>query len=214
MYLPNKYSNWYSNIIETARSRPSIEGYFEKHHIIPKSMGGSNTKENLVKLTPREHFICHWLLTKMVSGSDTIKMKRALWRMLVKGTDFQQRYLPNSYTYEALRIKHGYLRKGHITPDNVKQKISNANKGKAPWNKGLARTTQEKQNISNSRKGSIPWNLNKLHSIETKAKISAAAKNREKVMCEHCNKITTRSNHTRWHGNNCKLALGELKFQD
>jgi hypothetical protein len=38
---------------------------FELHHIVPKCMGGSNEKENLVLLTYREHFIAHWLLTKI-----------------------------------------------------------------------------------------------------------------------------------------------------
>ena len=36
--------------------------YYESHHIIPKWMGGSNKKENLVLLTAREHYICHYLL--------------------------------------------------------------------------------------------------------------------------------------------------------
>lgn len=33
--------------------------YYEKHHIIPKSLGGTNKKDNLVKLTPKEHFLAH-----------------------------------------------------------------------------------------------------------------------------------------------------------
>lgn len=208
MYLPNKYTNWYSNIIENAKSRALTGGYVEKHHIIPRSLGGPNSKENLVKLTPREHFVCHWLLTKMVSGNNLIKMKRALWRMLVKGANFQERYMPSSHIYETLRVKFGYLRKGHVTPDSIKKKISDANKGKQPWNKGIPRTNREKQNISESKRGSIPWNLNKPHTVETKNKLSIAAKNREKTMCNHCKKIVTRPNYVRWHGDNCKVILG------
>ena len=37
----------------------------EKHHILPRSEGGSNKKTNLVELTLREHFIVHMLLIKM-----------------------------------------------------------------------------------------------------------------------------------------------------
>jgi len=60
----NKYSRWYKNITESARNRVS-DSYTEKHHILPWSLGGDNSADNLVALTAREHFICHWLLTKM-----------------------------------------------------------------------------------------------------------------------------------------------------
>ena len=70
MYLTNKYTKWYENIIAKARQRVNAEtDYFEKHHIIPKSLGGSNDSSNLVKLTAKEHFVCHLLLTKMLTGS-------------------------------------------------------------------------------------------------------------------------------------------------
>ena len=36
--------------------------YYENHHIIPRSLNGSNLSKNLVLLTGKEHFICHWLL--------------------------------------------------------------------------------------------------------------------------------------------------------
>lgn len=68
MYLQNKYTYWYYSIIDKARSR-TIAGYFEKHHIVPKCLGGNDTEENLINLTPKEHFLCHWLLTKMVLES-------------------------------------------------------------------------------------------------------------------------------------------------
>jgi hypothetical protein len=64
-FVNNKYLKWYSLIIESAKTR-SKNKYTESHHIIPKCMGGSNKKDNLVRLTYREHFLCHWLLTKFV----------------------------------------------------------------------------------------------------------------------------------------------------
>jgi 5-methylcytosine-specific restriction endonuclease McrA len=54
MYLDNKYTKWYFNIIENRRVRDS-NGYTEKHHIISKSLGGSNNSDNIVKLTTKEH---------------------------------------------------------------------------------------------------------------------------------------------------------------
>ncbi len=59
------YQKIYNKIIEKARFRNEIDGYYEKHHILPKSLGGLDTDENLVKLTFREHFLCHRLLTRI-----------------------------------------------------------------------------------------------------------------------------------------------------
>lgn len=77
------YKRIYDMIIDNAKNRV-LEGYSERHHIIPKSLGGSNKKENLVRLTAREHFICHWLLTKFTKGKDRIKMLQAMNMMSVK----------------------------------------------------------------------------------------------------------------------------------
>jgi len=60
------YKWHYEQLIITRKNREKIIGvYYEKHHIIPKSHGGNNSKENLVLLTAREHFLAHWLLWKI-----------------------------------------------------------------------------------------------------------------------------------------------------
>lgn len=56
----------YENIIANAQrqNRRKHNGtYYEKHHITPKCLGGTNNKDNLVLLTAKEHFVCHKLLT-------------------------------------------------------------------------------------------------------------------------------------------------------
>jgi hypothetical protein len=56
----------YISIIENRKNNPlPLDEYGEKHHIVPRSLGGNNSKENLVRLTAREHFICHALLAEM-----------------------------------------------------------------------------------------------------------------------------------------------------
>lgn len=99
MFLSNKYSKWYFQIIKNASDLIRF-GYTEKHHIIPKSLGGTNSKENLVRLTAREYFIAHHLLTKMTEGSDKKKMQKALWilRHTKTGTKL------TSKQFESLRI--------------------------------------------------------------------------------------------------------------
>ena len=101
MFLDNKYTRWYNNIISSAIARSPKNDYFEKHHIIPKSLGGSNKVSNIVKLTAREHFVCHLLLTKMLSGKEKAKMVFAL-SMLVKIKNIGKncRYTPSSRLYE------------------------------------------------------------------------------------------------------------------
>ena len=58
------YELHYSKLIEKARKR-NIGGYLEKHHVIPRCMGGNDEKENLVSLTPEEHYVAHQLLIKI-----------------------------------------------------------------------------------------------------------------------------------------------------
>lgn len=41
IFIDNKYTYWYYNIVHRAKTR-NITGYTEKHHIIPKSCGGDN----------------------------------------------------------------------------------------------------------------------------------------------------------------------------
>ena len=121
--LTNKYSKLYYKITSNAKQRIT-DGYTELHHIIPQSMGGSNNKENLVELTAREHFICHWLLIKMTEGKDRSKMLYALNGMKA-GNRYQQRYHTKitARVYEKYRIEHAH---NH----------SETMKGKPAWNKG------------------------------------------------------------------------------
>jgi len=99
LFIDNKYTKTYYAIIAKAQQRTEQSGYTENHHIIPKSLVSNN---NLVTLTAREHFICHWLLTKMVDGSAKYKMGKAFNRMIQPGNKHQARYTPKSGRVFAL----------------------------------------------------------------------------------------------------------------
>ena len=101
MFIDNKYTRCYYRIIENRKSNPVI-GYAEKHHVIPKSLGGSNGQENLVTLTAREHFVCHRLLVKMTEGKDKMKMAYAIRMMMQLENPYQSRYKINANLYESL----------------------------------------------------------------------------------------------------------------
>ena len=95
------YKKIYESLIEFRQNNPA-QGYFENHHILPRSLGGSNDPKNLVRLTAREHFVAHLLLTRIYNeGPKHHKMVRAFMMMLCSSSN-QQRHSP-SRRYEILR---------------------------------------------------------------------------------------------------------------
>lgn len=63
------YVRIYEAFIQDRRAKESaITGYSERHHIVPRSLGGSNDKSNLIRLTPEDHFFAHLLLAKIHGG--------------------------------------------------------------------------------------------------------------------------------------------------
>ena len=101
MFLNNKYSTWYYNIINKSKNR-LLTGYKEKHHIIPRCMGGKNIKDNLAILTAKEHFIVHMLLCKFTKGQARIKMLYAFNFMSVVKSKYRD-YKINSKIAQKLR---------------------------------------------------------------------------------------------------------------
>lgn len=96
------YTKIYNKIIDKRKLHEPI-GYTETHHIIPRSLGGSDNKENLVKLTAREHFICHLLLTKIYTNRiEKYKMIHAFMLLSNCKSGNQERYV-SSRRYEILR---------------------------------------------------------------------------------------------------------------
>jgi hypothetical protein len=62
------YEKIYQSFIADRKGRPQPEGYSESHHIIPRSRGGSDSNENLIRLTAREHYFAHCCLAKIHGG--------------------------------------------------------------------------------------------------------------------------------------------------
>ena len=175
----NKYKNWYNSIIKNAQNR-QIDGYVEKHHIIPQSLGGSNETINLVKLTAREHFICHWLLVKFQTGKNKSKMIYALNGMKRNG-DCTQRYETKitSRVYENLKKQFSIVHSATMT-------------GRTANNKGRLMSEEQKAKIratkaANPFKPSKEWiehqsemKRGTKRSAETRLKMSLSAKGKLK----------------------------------
>jgi hypothetical protein len=103
------YQRIYNNLISYRQSNPAT-GYTEKHHIVMKSMGGSNEASNLVVLTGREHWIAHLLLYKIHKNSQTVCACHMMaMRSEERGIDF----IKNSRLYEEVRKQHASLISKH-----------------------------------------------------------------------------------------------------
>lgn len=116
------YQRIYDQIIDRAKQR-KLQGYIERHHIVPRCLGGSDDGSNLAELTAREHFICHHLLTKIHPGNSKIFF--AFWAMCTLKTKQQERYVPSSKLYEETRkirsaIHSANLRRFHKTPEGIR----------------------------------------------------------------------------------------------
>lgn len=190
MYLHNKYTNWYFNIINNAKNRQII-GYVEKHHIIPKSLGGTNDKENLVKLTAREHFICHLLLIRMLEGRNKFKMIAAAIRL----ANSRQGHIINSRSYEILKIQLGKI--SSILKTGQKQSIESNRKRseslKRAYAEGRKSVSIEFREIMHNR------NLGKTMSEETKQKIrEARSKQIMKPISDETRKNLSIAQKKRW----------------
>ena len=156
------YSIIYDQLMEKARQRGRPEGYCEKHHIVPKCLGGGNEKSNLVFLTAKEHFMAHKLLVRIHP------LNKGVWYALIamgRIHEFKTRIF-------ASERKRAYgIRRGFKYSEESRKKMSESAKrrgpqkngektqfgNKPPWNKGL----------KGFRKGYI-------HSEETRAKLRAA----------------------------------------
>jgi len=75
-----------------------LTGYSEKHHVIPRCIGGTDDDENLANLTAKEHYMSHRLLTEIYPNNQ--KLKYAYWMMCTMKTSNQQRHIVSSRIYE------------------------------------------------------------------------------------------------------------------
>ena len=204
------YELIYHKIINRAKSKDRIKLskdhpnyiYYEAHHIIPKCLGGKGRCDqwkwhpNIVLLTPKEHFICHLLLSYVHPENSKIISSSWLMCNSTYTKSGQPRYQPASRTYERLRL----LKNKAKVSDKTRKKQSLAQKGNknGSGNKGKKygppkEKTREKISLAN--KGRTASNGGR------KLKSSSF------IECPHCKKIGDNNGGQmkRWHFDNCKL---------
>ena len=153
MFLDNKYYKWYKQL--TSQKDRELSCYTEKHHIVPRCMGGSDDKDNLVALTAREHYVAHLLLTKCSSAEYRGKLLHAYVMMSEAKDKNQERfYKVNSRLFESRKVESNKIKSQFKHSDEAKVAISDKLKGikKNPF------TDEHKENISKGHKGQKAWN--------------------------------------------------------
>lgn len=218
-FVNNKYRKWYVDII-TKRLFNKPIGYSENHHIIPTSIDKNfkNNKTNIVRLTAKEHFICHLLLTKFTEGENKRSMYYALVNMSRSSKNHKRKF--NSGYYEFIKKYNSKAGIGRKHSDETKRKISESNKGRISPNKGNkfggARTQEAKDKISKSKKGVklSDEHKRKLRDIKLGVKRGVYKRHKEykKEVCIHCGFSSIPSNIKRWHNDNCKLIPFEFEY--
>lgn len=163
LFIDNKYTRIYNKIIQQAQSKTILQTYIEKHHIIPRSLGGTDCKNNLVFLTAKEHYICHLLLPKMLEGKNKYKMLCAILRMA--HSNQKQRIKIPSRIYE------------HIKKEKARMQ-SQIYRGECNPFYGRNHSERTKQKLRESRARQVEKQGGTMTS-EARAKLSAAAKGRK-----------------------------------
>jgi len=129
--------------------------YYEKHHIIPRCLGGKNEDDNFVLLTAKEHYVCHELLTHIYPTYR--KLALALMRM----SGNIEKYKTSARDYARAK----YILQNTPMSEETKEKLRKSIKGvKHPqWRNDLKRIYQTgtkhkkyseegKKNCSNGQK--------------------------------------------------------------
>ena len=93
-----KNYNDYINYVKSLNRKKSDCMYYELHHIIPRSLKGTNDDGNLVLLTYREHYLAHFLLWKIYSNKE---MMYSFW--LMNNTKSKVKFNISSRLYESLK---------------------------------------------------------------------------------------------------------------
>ena len=207
-------------------------GYTESHHILPKCMGGSDDSDNIVRLTAREHYVCHWLLWKIHRSP---QLAHAFWSMARVGSGQHRNVTSAMYArakdahVEAMCVgmvgsgNHFY---GKKHSEETKQLLSAKAKarGSRVWD---VRSEESKARYIDAvsrpktiehRKKIGRVGLKMVQNVET-LEIRRVPKDfdcgdlwvnprklkpEEKFKCMYCDMVTTPSMLKRWHNENCK----------
>lgn len=157
------YSKIYNALISRAKTR-DINGYYEIHHIIPRCMGGDDSTDNLVRLTPEEHYLAHQLLIKIHPENKSLIYAAGMMipnRPSNKLYGWLRRKLSDSKSLEQTGEGNSQFGTKWITDGKTERKISKSNSTPDGWFE--SRLTSYKKKIDLEKK--------KQYNIELKTRL-------------------------------------------
>jgi hypothetical protein len=210
------YTKIYRALVLKAQDRTLDNSFYtEKHHILPKCLGGGNEPKNIVILTAREHFIAHLLLKKMYPSSRGIVF--AVFMMTVSNKNHKR---TTGKAHEKLRKDLSMLSTGsnnpmygktHTPEARKKIAISKIGKGLHGASNGMygkKRTLESRQKMSETIRGeNHPW-YGRNHTAESRRKMSNSRKG--KLLSEETKKIFSEQ-RTGEGNSNSKLTIDKVK---
>lgn len=177
-------------------SSPLEKDYRENHHILPVCLFPEyrNTKDNIVSLKAKDHFVAHFLLYKL-SHPKLFWAWRCMWRGLKRRNldpEFLQAYAEE---YENAKLS-------WVMPEEIRQKIARSHIGILHSEETKAHLSAARSGIYNNRYG-IP------HTEETKLKITLGNRNRKWVESEESRKRRSENMKGRILPEETKRKIGE-----
>lgn len=97
------YARIYAEFISDRLTKQPVKpAYFERHHIVPRCLGGGNEKSNIIRLSPEDHLFAHIVLAK-IHGGRLWAAVQAMCRLVVEQSDNRSRIRE--------RVKFGYIKR-------------------------------------------------------------------------------------------------------
>lgn len=232
------YDNLISRGLERGHNKKNLSYYTERHHIIPKCMGGAKGRSNCVLLTAREHFIAHQLLYKIYktpglalalhrfySGTEEQRLNSVKYEWIKRSISLERsKSLKSIWKNLSDQEKADRIEKASVLSklakenwtdkerELFKQNISN---GRINWENSLSEEERENHwnDIVSKRNKTLSDKSNDWHK-EYKMKISEGVLSIERKTCPHCDKTCDVGNYAKYHGDNCKIVTGKSHIRE
>ncbi|UIW11192.1 MAG: homing endonuclease [Enterobacter phage ENC9] len=208
------YRKHYEMLVNRAKDR-KIVGYTESHHIIPKCMNGPDTKDNLIDLTPEEHFVAHQLLVKLYPNNPGLVRACRMMCVSSKGQ------IRNNKEFGWIKAKWASMpgpMTGKSHSEETKLKMSESAKGKVKSKEhrlAISKTLKGVTYITDEGRQKIrETHLNKVVSEVTLKRMSESIiKINKDVTCPWCGKTGKLTGMKSWHFDRCKENPDGLQRQ-
>jgi hypothetical protein len=204
--MSNHHLDRYHKFIDSLRNQV-VRGYCEKHHILPRSLGGSDDASNLILLTLRQHYLAHWMLWKAYGGAMAVAFdymngikrygKRLPSRVVAALKADVSKRISERPVSEETRKKQSQAKLGKkLSAEHVEKvrlavlgrkmgpefsaKVSEAKRGRGNGRNGCSMSAETKQRIGDAQRGALNHMAGRKHSPETKERMRIAHMKRNK----------------------------------